>query len=557
MRPGRPTPRDPAMVKLCTVLAFVFATAALTCACVAREAEAPVEYDPLAHAMKYQEVTNPEATVPSMCYTRTDGVSNPCWTCHTDSISPNEQADWELQQQYAFSNFALTNRWTNLFEDRRVRTRAISDAEALAWIRQDNYRPLADALRHRDDYNGFRPDLDFSRGFDADGFARDGSRWRALRFKPFPGTFWPTNGATDDVFVRLPYSFHRDAAGRDCRETARVNFAILEAALCGNPAIPLHQNMRLQTEVEPVDESVAAFDLDGDGTVGGKVAAIHGLPPTFAGGAADVAVERYKYPVGTEFLHTVRYIDPDQPNMISVRMKELRYSRKVRHLDGWGTQRAYERELNEKLEGVLPFFAGGPEVGLVNAFGWQLQGFIEDARGRLRLQTRQEHYSCMGCHSAIGVTVDQTFSFARKLPGRAGWAYQDLRGMHDAPQAGHAQPEVLTYLSRVQGGDEFRANDEMLQRFFPGGTLDEPAVRRAALGGDKDLHWLLAPSRRRALDLNKAYMVLVQDQGFERGRDPLPAPPRNVHASIENGETGLGAAGKVFRDGRLWLDWAR
>lgn len=524
---------------------------------MARTPEPHTHYDPLAYALANQRVTNPEATVPSMCYTRTDGVANPCWTCHTDSVSPNEQADWELQEEYAFSKFALTNHWTNLFEDRRARAGAISDTETLAWIRQDNYRPLADALRNRADYSGYRPDLDFGQGFDTDGFARDGSRWRALRFKPFPGTFWPTNGATDDVFVRLPAKFHRDATGNDSRDVARLNFAILEAAMLGDPAIALNQNARLQTRVEAVDETVAGLDLDGNGVVGGTATTMRGLPERYAGAASDVVVERYKFPVGVEFLHSVRYVDPDAPNMISSRMKELRYSRKVRHMDGWGTQRAYERELNEKLEGVLPFFAGGPEVGLQNAFGWQLQAFIEDAQGRLRLQTRQEHYFCMGCHSAVGVTVDSTFSFARKLPGREGWAPQDLRGMHDAPQAGHAEPEVLTYLRRVQGGDEFRANDEMLQRFFPGGVLEEQAVRRASRGGDRDLQWLLAPSRRRALDLNKAYMVLVRDQSFEHGRDPLLAPPRNVHAAIENGETELGAAGKVFRDGRLWLDWSR
>jgi len=528
----------------------------LLAACVAREPDQP-EYDPLAWAMQHQAVTNPEATVPSMCYTKTAGVANPCWTCHTDSVSPNEQADWELQEEYAFSNFALTNRWSNLFQDRRAKAAAISDTDTLDWIRQDNYRALADALRNRGDYTGYRPDLDFARGFDADGFARDGSRWRALRFKPFPGTFWPTNGASDDVFVRLPAKFYRDAKGTENREIARANFAILEAAICADPGVALNLNARLTMNVGPISESTARIDLDGDGKIAGTITTIRGLPGNFVGGAHDVAVERYRFPVGTEFLHSVRYVDPDAPSLLSARMKELRYSRKVRHMDGWGTQRAYERELNEKLEGMLPFFAGGPEVGLQNSFGWQLQGFIEDAQGRLRLQTRQEHYFCMGCHSAVGVTVDQTFSFARKLPGAAGWATQDLRGIHDAPQAGHPEPEVLTYFKRVQGGDEFRANDEILRRFFPGGVLDETAVRRAAKGGDRDLAWLLTPTRRRALDLNKAYMVIVREQSFEQGRDTLLAPPANVHPAIENGETELGAAGKVFRDGRLWLDWSR
>jgi hypothetical protein len=163
----------------------------------------------------------------------------------------------------------------------------------------------------------------------------------------------------------------------------------------------------------------------------------------------------------------------------------------------------------------------------------------------------------MGCHSSIGVTVDSTFSFARKLPGKPGFAYQDLNGMHDAPQSGHLEPEILTYFKRVKGGDEFRANDEVLDRFFADGVPKEREVLRAARGGDKDLAWLLAPSRARALALNKAYMLLVREQAFEFGRDTLLAPPQNVHADIDNGETELGRAGMVYRDGRLWLDWTR
>lgn len=532
--------------------ALLLGIAAVTCACVARAPEEP--YDPLAIAYANQDVTNPEATVPSMCYTKTDGVANPCWTCHTDSVSPNEQGDWELQEEYAFSNFALTNRWSNLFKDRRAEAAKITDAQALAYIRQDNYTPLVRALKDRADYPGYRPDLDFEQGFDDDGFAIDGSGWRALRYKPFLGTFWPTNGSTDDVFIRLPVAFSRDGQGCESREIAKLNYAILEAAICADPALLANRNRELSFEVEPVNEAAGNVDLDGDGKLG-MTTTVRGIPARYAGAARDIAPGRHKFPLGTEFLHSVRYVDPDAPGMIAARMKELRYSRKVRHVDGWGTLRAYEREFNEKSEGVLPFFAGGPEVGLVNSFGWQLQGFIEDEKGRLRLQTRQEHYFCMGCHSSVGVTVDQTFTLARKLPGKAGWRYQNIEGIKDAPQTGHAEPEILTYFKRVGGGDEFRANDEILGKFFPDGKLDEAAVRRAAIGGDKDIAWLIAPSHRRALDLNKAYMALVREGGYEFGRDTLLAPPRNVHAAIENGETDLGKQGKVFRDGRLWLDW--
>jgi hypothetical protein len=504
-------------------------------------------HDPLRVALESMGKTvNLEAPVPSMCYTKTDGVANVCWTCHTDSLDPNQMEDWELQEEYAFSDFALVNRWTNLFVDRSAAIAAIPDDEALAWIREDNYAPLREALARFPDFPGYPLDLDLRRGFDAEGFARDGSGWRAIRYKPFLGTFWPTNGSTDDVMIRLPPEF------RETRELYKVNLAILEAAIGADPR---RADADLDRRVEPVDEGVARMDLDGDGRVGGVVTRVRGLPGRFAGGAGAVEVHRWLYPRGVEFLHTVRYVDPDSPTLLSARMKEVRYSVKRFLLDPWARNRAYEKEFEDKFEGLTPVFTGGPDVGLRNDFGWQLQGWIEDEEGRLRLQTEEEHRFCMGCHSTIGVTVDHTFALARKVPGAEGWRHQVLDGIPDVPQAGHAEPETLTYFRRVGGGDEFRANGEILARFFPGGALDEAEVRRAAPGGDRDLRFLVAPSRERALLLTKAYMALVREQTFRLGRDTMIAPPGNVFPKVENGDTELGVAGRVFLDGRLWLDW--
>lgn len=98
----------------------------------------------------------------------------------------------------------------------------------------------------------------------------------------------------------------------------------------------------------------------------------------------------------------------------------------------------------------------------------------------------------------------------------------------------------------------------MLARFFPGGVLAEAEVRRAARGGDRDLAWLLTPSRARALALAKAYLAVVREQSFVLGRDAVLAPATRVHRRIEgNGETELGAAGLVFTDGTLFLDHDR
>lgn len=534
-------------------LALLASSLGASCADGERAAPVTASYDPLALARRTDgQIANREAVIPPQCYTRTDGVANPCWTCHTISTFPNDLSDWELQEEYAFSEAGLTNHWANLFVDLSSEIAAISDDDILAHVRADNYTPLAQAMAAVADYPGYVPDLDLVRGFDEAGFARDGSGWRAFRYKPFPGTFWPTNGSADDVFIRLPAAFRQAADGTASLAVYRVNLAILEASLASAPRI---RDADIVWPTEPLDEVAASLDLDRDGALSPGATRIAGLPARFVGAAAGVTVARGLYPEGTEFLHSVRYLDPDAPSMIAARMKELRYARKVKFLDSWAILRSYAEELDHKERGLPPLFTGSPDIGLRNDFGWQLQGFIEDAEGRLRLQTEEEHYYCMGCHSTLGVTADQTFAFPRKLPGSAGWGYQDLAGIPDVPQVGHDAPEILTYFRRVGGGDEFRANAEILARFFPGGALDEAAVRRAAPGGDQDIRALILPSRERAIQLGKAYLALVRRQDFTRGRDAMLAPPANVHRAIVNGATDLAAAGKVFPDGRLQLDW--
>src|SRR5258706_3612179 len=106
-----------------------------------------------------------------MCYTRTEGASNPCWTCHTGAVAPNNLADWPLQKDFSFAPPARKNPWTNLFVDRTKEVAAISDAEILAWVRTDNFSALRAAMTGRDGYKGYVPDLDFAKGFDEDGFA--------------------------------------------------------------------------------------------------------------------------------------------------------------------------------------------------------------------------------------------------------------------------------------------------------------------------------------------------------------------------------------------------
>lgn len=512
-------------------------------------AENSASYDPLAYARAQAgKIVNREAVIPVQCYTMTDGVANPCWTCHTQANGHNQMDDWTLQLAYAFSEEGMTNHWQNLF---LPEVKIPSAAKVLAYVREDNYTPLRKALVSYSQSPVWKPDLDIHAGFDEEGFARDGSGWRVLRFKPFPGTFWPTNGSTDDVMIRLPAQYRSDVAGVESREIYKANLAIVEAAVA-TPSAPM---LRMQgRQVEPVDEVLLRADVDSDGHISGIVNRIRALPQTYAGAAQKAAVSWGRYPTGTEFLHSVRYLDPESPNFMARRMKELRYSVKWRSSEQILIDRAYAEEKYHKEAGVLPLFRGSPETGYVNEFGWKYQGYIEDAQGRLRLQSQEEHYYCMGCHGTIGVTADQSFALPRKLPGVAGWQPQTLVGQKDIPQSGHAQPEVLTYLQRVGGGDEFRANQEMLDRFFSGGRPVAERVLQASAAGPRDLAWLLNPSPERALALNRAYMRLVRAQSFDLGRDAVLKPARKVHRRIENGATGF-TEPQVHRDGSIWLQW--
>lgn len=81
-----------------------------------RAVSPPSSYDPIALATaSIGRSGNPAATIPPMCYTRTDGSWNPCRTCHTRSRYPNLADDWELQHNFPFLGGASVNHWKNLF----------------------------------------------------------------------------------------------------------------------------------------------------------------------------------------------------------------------------------------------------------------------------------------------------------------------------------------------------------------------------------------------------------------------------------------------------------
>lgn len=502
-------------------------------------------FPPLAKGSGHQsDLYNAEAIVPPQCYTRTQGKHNPCYVCHQDPINgrgrENRMADGDLQGEYSFSDTALTNHWTNLYEDRSKQVAAISDDDILQYIGQDNYTVLRPRLI-ASGWEGYLPDLkDLQRGseaFDGQGFAKDGSQWVAFSYKPMPSTFWPTNGSTDDVMIRLPEPFRATAVGAPSRDVYRANLALLEAAIKGQP----------EMAVEPIDEQVVGVDLDGSGEIGTARRVLRGK--TYVGAAREVKLETFVYPRGTEFLHTVRYVGwNDQGVTVSTRMKEVRYMVKHTRYRKSTMGAFYDEEHQEKIEGNLPRYSDLKAQGIDNKFGWNLRGFIEDAEGELRPATYEEGLFCMGCHTSIGSTIDKVFSFARKVDGPRGWGYIDLRGMPDAPNVGETEGEILTYLQRVGGGAEFRNNDEMEQRWFNrDGSVNVGLVKQA------DVHALTTPSRERALTLNKAYRVIVKDQDFIKGRDASLRPPRNVFPKVQNGTEPLRKEHRHRWDIRL--DW--
>lgn len=490
-------------------------------------------------------IYNPEAPVPPQCYTAIEAKFNPCYVCHQsndDATRTNFMQDGELQEAYNFSDAGLTNHYRNLFIDRSAAVEAMSDDEILAYVGEENYSALAGYLRDRA-FGGWIPDLDnYEKGaaaFDEYGLARDGSSWVAFNYKPQPSTFWPTNGSTDDVLIRLPERFRTLADGTVSRDVYFANLALLEIAFQDYESVSL----------PPVDEKNVGADLDGDGAL--SIANTIRRRETYLGAAADEAVIRMNYPEGTEFLHSVRYVGVSENGEISVppRMKELRYMQKSRQLSISALNSRYGNELQEKIDENLPRYVSLGDRGMDNGFGWTLLAFIEDTDGALRPQTREEQFFCRGCHTSVGANIDQTWAFPRKVRGVTGWGYIDYRSVPDAPNVGDSQGEILTYFKRVGGGDEFRSNTEMLERWFNAdGTVDAAAV------DGKTVYDLIAPSRERALTLNKAYRTIVREQSFIFGRDATVTPPKNVHAEIDSATAPTLPPDKRFTHD-IRLDW--
>ena len=512
--------------------------------------------------ISYENIINSRGVyITSMCYTKTEDkstekISNPCYSCHTKGKEPNYYNDSTLQKEYNFPPSLMKNPYSNLFKDRSSEVEAISDADILEYIQKSNYFDsdgeiiLADSLPH--EWNGYRPDCHFN--FDDEGFDRDENNdytlWRAFRYYPFLGTFWPTNGSTDDVMIRLEESFSQNAELAFDKETYTINLAIVEALVKQEDVnlsfgvdenkygVDLNQNGTLDTATQIV---LASYD---------RLSYVGEAKEKLQNGELHLALGLF--PENTEFLHSVRYLDWNEQTeevQLSARMKELRYAKK----QSWKTyseiQRVasaelWESQANGSNEAVMSNFRGNYEEGLNNELGWIYQGFIEDKNGALRPQTHEETIGCMGCHSHLGATTDSIFAFARKFKGSDktqndyGWNHWTQKGLNNikepiVPYKNLGEKyEYSFYLQNNHSANEFRNNDEVKEKFFDTNGSIKQDMQNAL---HDDISLLLLPSKIRALTLDKAYRVMVTEQSYIFGRDANAQPMSNVFQEIQEG----------------------
>ncbi|WDE14691.1 hypothetical protein H3N35_27515 [Thalassomonas haliotis] len=497
--------------------------------------------------IEHKQVYNAESVIPPQCYTKTDGVNNPCFACHQsygqEKTRPNMMRDGDLQGDYEFSDLGVTNHWKNLFVNRRPMIEKISDNSIKQWIRTDNYSPLITRLEHDDNWQGeVTPIANLpypDKAFDEFGLANDNSYWVAFNYKPFPSTFWPTNGSTGDAMIRLPAPF-RQLNGEFSRDVYFANLALVEMTM----------KDLAQISLPAISEQLIGEDLNGDGKLSKSIEWLR-RRAFYLGDAADIELAHMLYPKNTEFLHTVRYIGVDDNGKIynAPRMKEVRYMKKHSFKSRHQLASAYYLEEKEKHFENLPQIRQLGDKGINNNFGWTINGYIEDEHGQLRQQYDQELAFCSGCHKTIGATIDQTFSFPRKVEGARGWGYINLAEQQDVPNVGEQQGEFLTYMQRAGGGDEFRQNREMLERWFDkNGRVNEEKVK-----GASNLYQLITPSPRRALDLNKAYYTLMQEQSYIFGRDAMLSGADNVLEQIDESQAPLAPEHRYQWD--LRLNW--
>ena len=394
-------------------------------------------------------------------------------------------------------------------------------------------------------WNGYTPDYYFnfdSQGFDLNPKSQE-TGWRSFAYNPFLGDFWPANGSSDDVLIRLHPILQQNSNHQFDREVYRLNLAIVESLI-----------KRQDVVITAVDEKKYNVDLDKNGELGQASKVVFEWNPrakkfmSYVGAAKEAQkagslhLAGGLFPEGIEFLHSVRYLDIKEGRVVMAqRMKELRYAKKVSWFTYSEIKQLNSSDVTERYhnEDKLHRIGGDFEHGMNSAKGWRYQGFIEDAKGDLRPQSNEETLYCMGCHRDLGATSDGIFSFARKVEsnefqeGWFHWSQKGFKGLKERVLAS-GEYEYTKYLKHNKSGNAFRTNTSIEDKFFTkNGTLNKRAVAKI----HQDISYVILPDTKKTDTMNKAYLSIVKEQSFNKGRDAHVKPLQNVHKEIKQGQS--------------------
>lgn len=547
---------------------------------------------------------NPYANIPAQCYIETmNGTQNACLFCHTNALARarlgnnNPQAGLSsttgnLQSEYSFSpvnrqtKSPNSNPWENTLFPEKLQAAyekspyRFDEQNISAYLQENNWK---EAYAKRGGKMGWENAQDDSpwRLFpdlspedlpaDQDGFVKTKATeraifnkmtgWRAVNFMPY-GIFTPHNGSVSGIYIRLPKAFMQDENGQWSQEIYAKNLELLWHAI---------------TDTLNPDDATHYF-----------------------GKAANEEVHRGLYPLYTEFAHPLHYVDLNRQGTRATRVKEIRYMVKTRMF--------YPGEAAEKEEDA-PLYLNEKQGWINNGAGWILAGFIEDAKGRLRPQKGEELMQCVGCHSdnygfepssftsGTGNTVDSTWAFARKFPGKLGWREMNYLGYHvtnaransalgDPLNRAKHEGEFGYFLKHVVGANLYGMMPSSMEVF-----LTQKITRQRGYEADwepfdfstpetisaqQNLHVrlmkafvekkdyltqesfitpeLLYPSEQEAKDAAIAYRKVVVTQRFTLGKDVFAQTPftYRYYRDASNGFTHIN--GTAYRQGEVITD---
>ncbi len=483
---------------------------------------------------RYKPSHNEEPSIPPQCWIETSyGTQNACKYCHTTDLARRNHGNaWplgesiETQVLYSFPSPNLNKvLWDNvIFPDRlvaRLRDDEISiprsgAGDNLRYVRSDNWRAGYRAARPNGDdswNNRSNPDSPLrllpalnpdhlypARGddaseegrhgyIDAEGFVRDEKHgytgWRAVDFFPY-AIFTPVGGSVSGIYIRLPRIFMTRGDKVDI-EVLRRNLDLLERNI---------KNRELKRE-------------------------------RYLGDASAVPIRRGFYPVETEFAHPLHYVDLAADGEVGDRLDGVRTSKVDYEFPGTRSKRVKEvrylykwkevglDDIGPKEESAGRILGQQWQGWIDNKSGWILAAYIEDREGELRPQSTEELLQCLGCHSAVGNTIDSVWSFQRKLPGAEGWGemdYGDYASAHpertrlrDYRNINLDKGELEYFYWSVVGADLFGVMPAEIKKELLAYARNEKLEKELALGSPLDLIFdderlkEIAASERRAI----------------------------------------------------------